>query len=291
MSKNYYEILGLPKNATQEQIKKAYRKLSLKYHPDKTGGDDKKFKELNEAYSVLGDAKKREEYDNPMKNMMGGMGIPEDMMNNIFQHFMSGGHSPFMNSSNVQFFQNGQRIFSSFMRPQPINKQLELTLKECYDGSSKPITIQRTIIDEEQTKRIEKETIYIDIPSGIDNGEAMILKGKGNIIKQVKGDVRVVFKVNNNTEFRRNGLDLILTKTISLKQALCGFRIEIEHLNGKRLAIHNKQGNIMTHDYVKTIQNMGMKRNNHIGNLFIHFKVKFPDTLSETTIKEIEKLL
>lgn len=292
MTKNYYDVLGIPKNSTQEQIKKAYRKLSLKYHPDKTGGDDTKFKELNEAYTILGDEQKRKEYDNPIRHSFMNSGgeheaTHEDMMKHIFKHFMGGGfHEP-----NVEFFKNGHRIFSSFMKPQTIQKTIHLTLKEAYEGISKPIVVERKVIDENKEHKTEKETIYVSIPKGVDNGEVILLKEEGHIVKHIKGHVRIQIRIEPNPIFKRDGLNLILIKTISLKQALCGFHLEIEHLNGKRFAIHNKPGNIINHDYVKTIPNLGMIRDKHIGSMIIQFKVQFPETIPEHVLEYLNKHL
>jgi len=98
-------------------------------------------------------------------------------------------------------------------------------------------------------------------------------------------------KIENNTDFKRNGLDLILEKTITVKEALCGFTFELKYITGKVYTITNNSGNIISHGYKKLIPNMGLSRDNHTGNLLIIFDVKFPETLSEETIatlKEIE---
>ena len=151
--------------------------------------------------------------------------------------------------------------------------------------------IERWII-ENGIKVFEKETIYVDIPKGIDDNEMIILRDKGNCMNELnKGDIKLFIKVDNNTDFKRNGLDLIYEKTITLKEALCGFNFELKYVNGKTYTIHNNGGNIIIPDYNKIIPNMGLTRETHIGNLVIHFNVVFPETLKKETIDKLREIL
>jgi DnaJ family protein A protein 2 len=154
-----------------------------------------------------------------------------------------------------------------------------------------PIEITRWIL-ENNVKREETETIYLPIPCGIDNNEIIILREKGNVLNDNnKGDIKVFIKIQNDTDFIRNGLDLVLNKTISLKDALCGFTFDMNYLDGRTFKINNNSGNVITNNYNKVLANMGMKREAHVGNLIINFTVNFPDKLSEEQIEALKKIL
>jgi DnaJ family protein A protein 2 len=154
-----------------------------------------------------------------------------------------------------------------------------------------PVEINRFI--QEQNQRIQEiETIYVDIPKGIDDGEIIIIREKGNVINNFKGDVKIFIKIENNTEIKRVGLDLIYEKTISLKEALCGFSFELKHLNGKIYTITNSStvGHVIRQNYQKMIPNMGLERDGHVGNLVIVFNINFPEQLSESVLEELKKI-
>ena len=163
---NYYEILGVSKEASFDEIKKAYRKLSLKYHPDKNGGEDSKFKEINESYSVLSDQSQREMYDMKMAgpNIQGipnGMHFnPNDIMNMFFGMGQGGppGMPPFFQGGNVHIFRNGVPVninMNTLQKPTPIVKSLEITLDEAYLGCKKPIEIERWV-QEDNIKSLDQ---------------------------------------------------------------------------------------------------------------------------------------
>lgn len=305
---DYYKILNVEKNASQEEIKKSYRKLSLKVHPDK-GGDENKFKELNEAFQILGDENKRKEYDFKLQfgnrninmgfNMRENMGIPADILNMMFGGGNIPGNMPFFNFSqsmnsengpNIRIFRNGVEQVNPMSKPVPIIKTIEITLEDAYNGVNKPVDIERWI-KEEDTKRFEKETIYINIPKGSDNNEIIFIRDKGNIISENnKGDIKLFLKVVNNTSFERNGLDLIYKKNISLKEALCGFSFEIKYFNDRKFNIKN-ENNIIKQGYNKLVQGLGLTRGEQTGNLIIVFEIEFPDILSKEQTDKLREIL
>ena len=310
----FYDILEIGENATTEEIKKSYRKLSLKYHPDKNKNDPElsgKFQKISEAYETLSDNEKRLQYDmmrkNPFHQTMGsfenrGNFDPmEEMLSNLFG--MNFGGFPFGNANpngmsfgtpHVHIFKNGVPInlSQSLQKPTPIIKEVNITIDQVLTGTTVPVEIQRWII-ENGNKIFENETIYINIPKGIDDHEIIIIKDKGNIAsEQCIGDIKLYIKIINTTELKRNGLDLIYEKTITLKESLCGFSFDIKYVNGKNYTINNNIGNIIIHPgYKKVIPNMGLTRENHTGNLIIIFQVEFPTKLSEDTIKNIKELV
>ena len=323
MSKeSYYDILGVSKDASEDEIKRAYRRQSLRYHPDKNKEASAygKFQQIGEAYETLSDKEKRDEYDgvgNPfskMGGMPGGMhGAMHVNMDDIFQNLFSGmgGMPPGMNPEfsqqmpnghstpfgNIHVFQAGgggvpfginmnQRI----QRLTPIVKTINVTMEHVMNGATIPVEIERWIIQEGQ-KVFEKETIYVDIPQGIDDNEIIILRDRGNASNELKGDIKLFAKIDNKSNFKRNGLDIILEKHISLKDALCGFKFELKHLNGKSYTINNNEGSIVTPAYFKSIPNMGLTRNGHTGNLVITFEIDFPESLSEKQISTLKETL
>lgn len=287
MNKNYYEILEIDPNATQEDIKKAYRKLSLLHHPDKNGNSQEsinKIQDINEAYEVLSNQENKMMYDN------GGMNDIPINLDNLFNTMFRMGHFG-GTSQGIRIFFNGSQINTQIIRPPSIIETIVVPFERVLTNLKIPIEITR-FIQEENNKIKETETIYVDIPRGIDDGELLIIKDKGNIIDNFKGDVKIFIKIENNTEFKRCGLDLIYEKMISLKEALCGFTFELKHLDGEVYTITNSStiGHVIHQNYQKRIPNMGLIRDNHVGNLIIIFNVKFPDYLSESVLEELRKI-
>jgi len=301
---NLYKLLELDETATLEEIKKSYRKLSFKYHPDKNNNNPEStevFKKINKAYEVLGDKDEKQKYDtkrkNPFLNMMNGASHGMGNMDNLFNMFFNGNNnnSGFknMNSANVQVFHNGipVNINNALQKPTPIIKTIEITLEQAFNGCNIPLDIERWVL-EDNTKKMESENIYIDIPPGIDNNEIIIVRNKGNIIsEQNKGDIKIFIKINNNTQFIRKGLDLYYEKNISLKQSLCGFDFDLQYISGKLFKISNSEGNIIQPNYKKMIPNMGMMRNSHKGNLIIEFKIEYPETIPLDKVKLLKNIL
>ena len=182
-------------------------------------------------------------------------------------------------------------------KPTPIVKSIEITLEQAYTGLNYPLKIEKWVM-EENIKKMEQETIYVDIKAGIDDSEIIILRNRGNMISDTNiGDIKLFIKVMNNTEFVRDGLDLLLTKNITLKEALIGFQFDFKHLSGKTYTINNKPGKVVTPDFVKEVANMGMKRTRPhpasplVGNLLICFNIKYPTTITEEQCKQLAEIL
>ena len=320
MKENLYNVLDLDENASQDEIKKSYRRLSLKYHPDKNHDlkDKGKFQKISEAYETLGDEDKRRRYDMERKNpfmSMGGMRGEEVNMDELFSNLFgfTGGDGGFGNEfagvfpgampggmpfGNIRVFTNGMPSGSfgpTFGQQQrklaPIVKNIMINMEQVMNGAKVPVEIERWIV-QDGTKTFEKETIYVEIPPGIDDNEIIVLQNKGNFMSEhAKGDIKIFIKVDNNSLFKRQGLDLIFEKKISLKEALCGFSFELNHVNGKTYIINNNKGSIVTPSYYKSIPNMGFKRDGHIGNLIITFTVEFPEKLSNKQIETISTVM
>jgi DnaJ-class molecular chaperone len=316
MPENYYNILGVEETATKDEIKKAYRGLQMKWHPDKNQGSDdsKKMSEkINEAYETLGDEAKRDEYNrsrnnpNPFMRMNsgggGGMDVP---MDDIFNMFFGGGMNPFglpgmpgmqgmqgmPAGARVHIFNGGPIGFQhAISKPVPILKTINITMDQVLSGANVPLEIERWNV-ENGIKVFETETIYVTIPQGIDDNEMIILRDKGNMLnEQAKGDVKVIVKITNTSEFKRAGLDLVFEKNITLKEALCGFTFELNYLNGKSYTLNNNKGNIIPPEYRKVYPGMGLTRGEHKGNMIIHFHVEFPEKLTEEQIASLSSVL
>ena len=329
-SESFYKILGVSEKASQEEIKKAYRTLSLRYHPDKNPGNpdtSSVFQKISEAYETIGDAEKRREYDmvgkNPFSQMGMGMGMPPgfmqpgmmfaqhggqfDNIDELFQNIFGGmaggmgggggGGHPFMGGvggPNIQIFRNGVPVGGGGMhmqKPPPIVQHVTIQMEQVLHGANIPVEIERWII-ENGNKIFEQETVYVPIPKGVDDNEIIILRDKGNVVNEYnKGNIKLFIKIENNSEFKRNGLDLVFDKKISLKEALCGFHFVLKHINGKTYTINNNPGSIVTPAYFKSIPGMGLTRDDHTGNLIITFDVLFPESLSLEQIDQLKEIL
>jgi DnaJ-class molecular chaperone len=340
MTQNHYEVLGLNPDADEVEIRKAYRSLSLKYHPDRNREPDAgdKFREINAANEVLSDSEKRKQYDHDLKYGDGSFEQQAEMndINNMMNQMFGGGggfpglfggirasmngispmermhmgtmHMGTMHMGgmpNIRVFHNGQSVnmnaqfenspfaqfFTHMQKPAPLVKEVQITMEQAYSGEHIPIEIEKTVVLK-GIQSIEIEMLYIDIPQGIDNGETIIMKDMGADIDGNRGDLKIVFQVQNNTKFARHGLDLHYQATISMKEALCGFALEIKHLNGKMLSMNNKENNtIIKPNHKKTVPNLGMVKGGQTGNLVIEFLIEFPDEISRQQIDKLREIL
>ena len=319
MSDNFYKVLGVDEKASKEDIKKSYRTLQMKYHPDRNNNSQDAnimTQKLNEAYETLGDDEKREEYDmtrnNPFLRGGSNMDVPmDDIINMIFGGMggMQMGGFPGMPGmggmqmrgmpsmhglppgTKIHFFQGGNPMnFQQMQKPTAILKNIVIKLSQVLTGVNIPLEIERWIM-EQGMKVFESETIYVTIPKGIDDGELILLKDKGTVLNETcKGDIKIFVKIDNDSMFKRAGLDLVLEKSITLKDALCGFSFEITYINGKSYTLNNNAGNIIPHGFRKIIPNMGLERDQHKGNMVIEFNVQFPEKLSESVIASLKKI-
>ena len=313
---DYYNLLNIERNASPDQIKKAYRKLSMKYHPDKPTGDEEKFKEINEAYSILSDPQKKQMYDltgskDGVTNMpFGGMGMPFGNFSfhssssggdasNVFENdflkmFFGGNGMSGMNGGenpNIRIFRNGVPV-NPLQKPTPIVKTIEITLSQAYSGMNYPIEIERWIKQSNGVKTLEKEKIYVNIPPGIDENEIIVLREKGNVaMDSLQGDIKCFVKIKNDTDFKRNGLNLIYNKKITLKEALCGFSFVLHYIDGKQYTINNTSGKIINPGFKKQINNMGLTRESQKGHLIIEFNIQFPSSLTSKQIESLSEVL
>ena len=316
---NFYDILNVEKKATNDEIKRAYRKLSYEKHPDKNNSlqSQEEYKLINEAYETLKDPSKRGIYDmnngfiSQMSNK-GNCSQMDDQLNNIFSELLSGainkgvkngkGHaidgfaSIFGMPSEEDYSQIDPSLFirhsqnnAMFDKPDDIDIDQLITYEQAYSGCYIPIIIERERTRSNR-KRYEKETIYIDIKKGIDSNEIITIKDKGNIKDGLHGDVNVKILLEKSFGFSRQGIDLIIYKEISFKESLCGFKFDINHLNSKTMSFSSSRGNVIQNGDTKKINNLGFIRDDIQGNLILTFTVLPPDVLSEEQLSLIDNL-
>lgn len=273
---DYYSTLGLTRSASDADIKKAYRSLAMKHHPDR-GGDEKKFKEISQAYDFLSD---------PEKKKMIDMGMdPNNQQSGGFRH----GASPFEFHFNTG---NMDDIFSNFGfgfggRPQSRNKSININVE---------VTLEDILKGKELNAEIaipggRKKMINITIPPGIENGQQIKYSGMGdNSIPDIRpGDLIVNIFVRNHHVFKREGDSLILDKTISVWDAMIGTSVDIETLDNKNLNITVPAGT--QPETVLSCRGEGLPnvRNKQRGNLLIRIKVAVPRNLTVDEMTRIKQ--
>ena len=318
---NHYDVLGVSREANPDEIKRAYRSLSLKWHPDRNPSPEaqSKFQEIGAAYETLSDERRRQEYNAELDGvrMPGHMGGQEvdlnDFINMMFgqgmgqmpggMHFSQGGpeihifhgQMPGMGGMpGMPGFPPGfpHQFFRQVQKPPPIIKQLEISFEQAYTGCTLSINVEKWTI-KDNVKVHETEQVYVSIHPGIDNGENVVMRDCGNTVSaELKGDINFIVKVNESDMFERHGMDLLHKRTISLKESLTGFSFEINHISGKLLCLNNlKNRTIISPNYRKTIPNLGMMRDGNVGNLIIEFSVAFPETLTEEQTAKLAEIL
>lgn len=289
--KNYYSVLGLPNGASDDDIKKAYRKLAMKYHPDRNEGDkqaEDKFKEVSEAYAVLSDKKKRQQYDQFGSEGFHQKFSQEDIfrdfdMNEILRGFGFGGGNPFQGHERSGFgnpFSQGRPPQREAKIP-PIKKECSITFEESAMGCQRTISIARNGTHEETS---------IKIPPGIAHGKVLRVKGKGqtSLTGNRRGDLHLLIHVLPHPLFRREGRDVVVDAEIKLTQALLGATIEVETLSGIK-SVKVPPG---TQNGTKLrLKGVGIKFTSGVqGDQLVKIIVKIPKEITEEQLPHIQFL-
>jgi len=284
---DYYRILGVEKTASADDIKKAYRKLARKYHPDLNPNDkeaNKKFQQINEANEVLSDPEKRKKYDQYGKDWQHAEQFEQaKQQQQHYQHSPGGGREEFFtgdfgNGDFSDFFESlfggargssGQRSKAKF-RGEDYQAELQIPLSEAAKTH-------------QQTFTINGKSIRITIPAGIENDQKIKLKGHGGpgINGGPAGDLYITFTIVNNTPFKRKGDDLYITTDLDLYTAILGGEVTVDTLDGKvKLQIKPYTQNNST----IRLKGKGFpvyKQEGQHGDLYITWQVKLPTNLSE----------
>jgi curved DNA-binding protein len=272
---DYYSTLGLKRGASDADIKKAYRSMAMKHHPDR-GGDEKKFKEISQAYDFLSDPEKRRMIDAGMDpNQQGGFrqqGSPFEF------HFGTGNMDDLFGNFGFGFGQRPMR------RNKTLSINVEITLEDVLAG--KDINAEIGIPGGRQ------KVINIQIPPGIEHGQQIRYEGMGdNSIPDVRaGDLIVNVLIRNHATFKREGTSLIVEKQVSVWDALLGTSVNIETLDQKTLSINIPAGT--QPDTVMSCRGEGLPhmRTRQRGNLLIKIKVVVPKELTISQKQMIEQI-
>lgn len=257
---DYYEILGVNKNAAPDEIKKAYRKLAMQHHPDR-GGDADKFKQINEAYDVLGDSNKKSQYDSRGQRTDYRQWTPEDFTDPFAQQ------SPFYGDF-ADIFRERSQEFRDRMRAQKNPDgvaDLNITLSQAYTGTD--INVNVGYANE-----------IISVPAGCRDGTKIRLKGKGpSRIKGLPpGDLIVRISVECPADMARDQDDLYIRLEIDAIAAMIGSDVEFQHINGKVLSLKIPPG--IQHGAKLRVANLGMPnpQTRQPGHLYALIKVSVP---------------
>lgn len=320
MGKDYYKVLGISKGASDDEIKKAYRKMALKYHPDKNKepGAETKFKEVAEAYDVLSDPKKKDIYDrygeDGLKAGDGAGGPPGgfhyefqgDPLRMFAQFFGAGGEDPFSaffsggsSGGGPQiFFSNGGDDLHGFGMPfgmggghsrrqrqdPTVQHELQVSLEDIYKGCTKKMKITRKVLNPDgQTTRMEDKVLTINIKPGWKSGTKITFPKEGDQHPgRVPADIVFVIKDKPHPRFKREGSDIRYVQKLSLRDALCGTQISIPTISGAGLPMH--LNGVIKPNTVRRLEGHGLPnpKTGRMGDLIVEFDIKFPDSLSST---------
>ncbi len=297
---DYYKVLGIDKGASDDEIKKAYRKLALRYHPDKTRGDkagEEKFKEISAAYAVLSDPEKKRQYDTYGSENFHQRYSQEDIfrnfdLNDIFSQFGGGGRQSFRFSG----MGGGGGGFGSFFsqgggfggrpaarRGQDMTYQISVTLEEVLNGVEKTVSLRKNGMP---------QNVSVKVPKGIEEGKKLRLAGKGGASPDggAPGDLFLKVSVLPCPGFTRDGDDLVVEKAVPFSDACLGGKVEIETLEKKRFNVTVKAGSV---DGSRLrIRGYGLPGgpNGPRGDLYVKLSVKVPEELDSRQQQLVEEL-
>jgi molecular chaperone DnaJ len=273
-----YQILGVNKNATDEEIKQAYRKLAMKHHPDR-GGDEKRFQEIKNAYEVLSDPVRRQQHDNP-----GPFHHHHGNHEHSHFEFHFGGGGP--QDIFAQFFNQGFGAHP-FQRQPRKNKDLRVRLG--VDLASTLQSQEKTI--SVQTTKGDRFTVDVSIPRGIDDGTTIKFSQLGDNFFDTltRGDLYVVISVNPDSRYEIAGNNLVTQVEIDSLQAMLGLETQVTGIDGRVFAIRIPQG--CQYGTRLGLQGQGLYQlNSHIrGDLIVDIKIKTP-VLNEKQLELLRQL-
>lgn len=320
--KDYYKVLGISKTATDEEIKKAYKKLSLKYHPDRPKGDEEKFKELNEAYEILSDPIKRVQYNQGNQNPSGNR--PEDgdyyhesrqgpanftfrrpAGNNMtgtpngfsFSRFMNGNafaNNFFGGNPNQQGFDNifeeaGMGFPFNETHNEPNRQILQLNIEDMYRGGNQKISYGDNLNVDGQTYTVP-ETLNLKIPPKCPVGKTFKLTIPSKKESDREKVIMIVIKPRKHKFYNFRGdstVDLETNVSLSLKDSLVGFRLRLPGIDGDEIIVEEDEV-IDPRTPYKLTEKGYYNKNGKRGDLYIIFNIKYPTKLTSTQKQAIK---
>ncbi len=291
---DYYKTLGVARTASADEIKKAFRKLARTHHPD-AGGDEAKFKEINEAYEVLGDEKKRELYD--QYGTANANQIPQGW-GDIFGGGFGGQGGGFAGSwaDILESIRHGEGAFGGFggfggqpraRRGQDMNVTLNVTFDEAFGGTEKRVTVRIP-------GKAGADTLTVKVPAGAVDGGRLRFKGRGGLGENggESGDLLITTKIDPHPYYERDKADVIVTLPVTVAEAALGAQIVVPAPDGTKVRVKVPAG---TQDgSFLTIKGKGapdVKAKDGFGNLKIKVEVKVPQNMNEGQTKAMEDFL
>jgi curved DNA-binding protein len=276
---DYYKILGLSKKATENDIKKAYRKLARKYHPDLNPNDkdaEQKFKEVNEANEVLSNPENRKKYDEYGEHWQHAEEYEKAKQQEHYQKSTGSQYGGYSEEDFSDFFgsmfggrSSGSRNQHVKFKGQDFNAQLKLNLKDVYTTHK-------------QTLTVNDKSIRITIPAGVENGQIIKIKGHGGkgVNGGPNGDLYIEFSIINHSQFKRDGANLYASVDLDLYKALLGGEIMANTFDGKvKLTVKPETQN-GTKVKLKGKGFPKYKKEGQFGDLYITYNLKTPRKLS-----------
>jgi curved DNA-binding protein len=311
---DYYETLGVPKTASQEEIKKAYRKLSKKYHPDinKAKGAEDKFKQIGEAYEVLKDPEKRRKYDQLGHDFRGGeefrpppgwqnvdfnfrgtrQGEVPGAFSDFFEAFFGGagaGRAASGGRARRSPFSGGGFDEDDRRRGEAHEAEVTISLEDAYHGATKPISLQETTVDPDGGRKVEHRTFQVKIPPGTTDGTKIRLAGQGGkgLGGAPDGDLLLKVKLAAHPRFDVDGHDLKAVLPIAPWEAIFGAKVPLQTLDGEiqlKVPPHTQGGAKLR------LKDKGLpKRGGERGHLTVELRIVVPTNLSDAERKLLEE--
>ena len=322
VDQTYYNELGIKSNATPDEIKKAYKKMALKWHPDKHQDNkdsaEKKFKLISEAYHILSDEKKRKLYDQFGKagvdpNSAAGSGMGEQYGNYSFSFggmppgfggrgFGRGGIDPneifrqFFRTDNIHEAENFFGASSNQTQANIQKIEIPISLEDLFNGGHKKFKLRTTRFNQHGAPYNNENLLEFDIKAGWKDGTKITFEKEGDqkTPHTTPADVQFIIREREHSKFRRvqNSDDLEVLVEVPLKNALTGGSITIDHLSGRKIKLPLR--GIIKPGYKRILQGEGMpntRQKNVKGNLIINHHVIFPDNLSDQQIEGLNNIL
>jgi curved DNA-binding protein len=258
MSLDYYKVLGIHRGADEQAIRQAYKKLALRYHPDRAGGDEERFKQVSEAYAALSNNKNGATVSAPMET--------------------------------VDMYEIFKTMFFDYLFPRRSPDRtipLPVSLEEVMRGIIIPYRLRRTI-----HQQIVWEVVYITVPPGTPDKTVFTMDNKGDDVEgcDIRGDVHFVITYKPHPVFTVSGLDLVWETTINLLEFCTGFERVVEIPDGTVVGIQLESGDVLT-SFEKYIPGRGLVYNGRSGDLVVRIVPHFPTVLSAATRRGLERVL